>query len=239
MNILIVNDDGYNAVGINKLKEALKPYGNIYIIAPDTQKSGASHSFTYRGPFHLVEKNINEYSLNGMPVDCVRLAKVLDVDFDIVFSGINDGLNLGTDVLYSGTVGAAREAFIEGYAAVALSTDFGKWEIVDNELDKVIKYIFDNKLYSKDYVLNVNFPTGEFSKSKGYKTARVGKKIFNSVFCLKDNAYDILYEESTHDTDMDTDVYLADNGYITFVPLGCDETSYLGLKELNKKILGE
>ncbi len=103
-----------------------------------------------------------------MPADCTRLSlSLLNTDFDIVFSGINNGLNVGTDIIYSGTVSAAREAKISGLPAVAISTDFDAFSIVDQELDALLEYIFSNQLYSKDYILNVNFPTKEFTSSKG------------------------------------------------------------------------
>lgn len=239
MNILIVNDDGYGAKGIEILKSFLAPYGNIYVVAPERQRSGASHSFTYRGPFHLTRQKENEYMLDALPVDCVRLAQALDVKFDIVFSGINDGLNLGTDVLYSGTVGAAREALIEGYPSVAISTDMGAFDIVINELKEVLELIFKNKLYSNKYVLNINFPTKEHKKSVGIKIAKVGKKIFHSHIIKENDIYDIASESVTYDKDPATDVALAYKGYTTLVPIGFDETDYLGIEDLKSKLVGD
>ena len=239
MNILIVNDDGYGARGIETLKRFLAPYGNIYIIAPDHQRSGASHSFTYKGPFHLIKQKENEYTLDALPVDCVRLAKALNVKFDLVFSGINDGLNLGTDVLYSGTVGAAREAIIEGIPSIAISTDMNSFEIVESELKNILKLVFEKKLYSKDYVLNINFPTKDFKKSVGIKVAKVGKKIFDAKIIEILDGYDIAGEFVTLDTDKATDVYLSLKGYTTLVPVGFDETNYLGIDDLKNKLGGD
>ncbi len=236
MNILLVNDDGYNSKGINILKEAINKYGNIYIIAPESQRSGASHSFTYRGPFYLNKMKENEYSLNALPVDCVRLAKVLDVDFDLVISGINDGLNLGTDILYSGTLGAAREALIENIPAVAISTDIDSFDIVEKEISEVLKLVFEKKLYSKRYVLNINFPTKNYVSSKGIKVTKAGKKIFDTIFVKNEDHYDVSYELVTLDKKTDTDVNLAEEGYITMVPVGLNETNKNGIKILKDKL---
>lgn len=242
MNILVVNDDGYNAIGIKKLAKALKKYGNIYVCGPDTGRSASGHSIVIKKPisfdFVTEEKGIKWYKTSGMPADCVRLAvALLGVEFDVVFSGINNGLNIGTEIIYSGTVSAAREAQLEGIPNVALSTDFDCFDIVDKELDSLLEYIFVNKLYSKDYVLNVNFPNSRFKESIGYIACKQGVKNFRSRF---DKCGDNIYQESvahiTYDTGKDTDVYLSNLGYITFVPLKVEQTDYEILRVLKDSI---
>ena len=102
--------------------------------------------------FKFLEKknDINWYTTNGMPADCVRLSvALLEKPLILCFSGINNGLNIGTDIIYSGTVAAAREAQMEGIPSVAISTDFDSFEIVDQELDKLLEFIFKNHLYHK------------------------------------------------------------------------------------------
>ena len=241
MNILVVNDDGVDAVGIHKLALALKKYGNVVVCAPDTGRSAASHSIVIQGSltFKYVgdQDYIEWYKTSGMPADCVRMAiKLTGLDFDVVFSGVNDGLNLGTDIIYSGTVSAAREAHIQGIPAVAISTDYGAFSIVDHELESLLELIFEKRLYSRDYVLNINFPEGKFAKSLGYRFCRQGIKIFNTGFKeIEDEAY--LNDESiiTYDENQDTDVYLASKGYITLVPLQVEQTKLDSLEELKKK----
>ena len=241
MNILIVNDDGINAKGINILTDKLKKYGNIYVVAPDRGRSAASHSVILNKPlsFEMVEDGlVKRYQTSGMPADCVRLASIiLGVKFDIVFSGVNDGLNLGTDIIYSGTCAGAREAVIEGIPGVSVSTDFGSFEIVEKELEKVLELVINNRLYSKDYLLNINFPIKGFNESKGIKVCRQGDKIFTSIFSqMPDGLYSVTNEEEIHDKRIDTDVFLADNGFITLVPVKIDQTEYLVLDELKAKL---
>lgn len=241
MNILIVNDDGINARGIKILTEKIKKYGNIYVVAPDRGRSAASHSVILNKPlsFEMVEDGIvKRYQTSGMPADCVRLATIiLDVKFDLVISGVNDGLNLGTDIIYSGTCAGAREAVIEGIPGVAVSTDFGCFDIVENELENVLDIVFKNKLFSNKYLLNINFPINSYEKSKGIKFAKQGDKIFTSIFSkMPDGLYSVTNEEEIHDRRIDTDVYLADQGYITFVPVQIDQTDYQTLKYLNEKL---
>lgn len=241
MNILVVNDDGIDAGGIKKLALALRKYGNVVVCAPDTGRSASSHSIVIKGNLsfeYLGEKDqIQWYKTSGMPADCVRMAlDLVGLNFDVIFSGVNDGLNLGTDIIYSGTVSAAREGQIQGIASIAISTDYGAFSIVDQELSAILEYIFEKKLYSKDYVLNVNFPEGKFLQSKGYRFCKQGIKIFKTGFKKTgDNQY--VNDESiiTYDEDCDTDVVLASQGYITFVPLQVEQTKYDSLEELKKK----
>lgn len=242
MNILVVNDDGINAIGIKILATKLRRFGNIYVVAPNTGRSAASHSVVLNKPLLFEEVNVIEgvkcYQTSGMPADCVRLATIiLGVKFDLVVSGVNDGLNLGTDIIYSGTCAGAREGVIEGIPGVAISTDFKSFDIVNKELDSVLDFVFEKKLYSKDYLLNINFPVGKYSESKGVKVARQGDKIFTSIFTeVEPNIYSVLNEEEIHDKREDTDVYLADMGYITLVPVGLDHTAYKFIDKLNNLI---
>ncbi len=241
MNILVVNDDGIGAIGIKKLVQGLKKYGNITVCAPDQGRSASSHCIILHGSlsFELEKKEdgISWYKTSGMPADCTRLSlSLLNTDFDIVFSGINNGLNVGTDIIYSDTVSAAREAKISGLPAVAISTDFDAFSIVDQELDALLEYIFSNQLYSKDYILNVNFPTKEFTSSKGYQFCHQGTKAFKTRFVKNDaGLYENADEEITYDTNPESDVFLASKGYVTFVPLQEEQTSYEVLNQLKNK----
>lgn len=242
MNILVVNDDGIKGKGIHILASRLLKYGNVYVVSPDRGRSAASHSVILNKP--LTFEKVDEiegatcYQTSGMPADCVRLATIiLGVKFDVVFSGVNDGLNLGTDIIYSGTVAGAREAVIEGIPGVAISTDFKSFEIVEKELDGLLELVFNSKLYSNDYILNINFPVSKYTESKGIKVARQGDKIFTSIFTeIEKNLYDVVNEEEIHDKRTDTDVYLADEGYITLVPVQVDQTNYEGLNKLKALI---
>ena len=240
MNFLVVNDDGYNATGIKILANALKKYGNVTVCGPESGRSASGHSIVLHGDlsFEFVEEKdgIKWYKTSGMPADCVRLCfNLLEEDFDIVFSGVNNGLNIGTDIIYSGTVAAAREAMIEFVASVAISTDFDSFDIVEKEIDNVLELVINKKLYSKEYVLNINFPISKFTESKGIKLAKQGDKIFTSIFSeIEPNLYSVVNEEEIHDKREDTDVYLADEGYVTLVPVQIDQTDYKVLNKLKE-----
>ncbi|MGM9969112.1 MAG: 5'/3'-nucleotidase SurE [Anaeroplasma sp.] len=244
MNFLVVNDDGIEAEGINILVNALAEFGNVYVSAPDSGRSASSHSIILHKPIDFVDvsdERFKKYKVSGMPSDCVRLATaILDVKFDVVFSGINNGLNIGTDIIYSGTVAAAREGLINGIPSVAISTDFNHFDIVKNELNGILKIIFNKKLYSNNYVLNVNFPIKDYKKSEGIKICRQGIKIFKTIFEKNGpHTYITASEEEIHDMNENTDVYYADKGYVTIVPLQLDQTYNNGLDELGKKLVGE
>ena len=241
LNILVANDDGINAIGISILSNALKKYGNVTVCAPDSGRSASGHSLVLHDTlgFNFVERkdDIDWYVTTGTPADCVRLAvDLIDKEFDLVFSGVNNGLNLGTDIIYSGTVAAAREAQIEFLPAVAISTDFDSFDIVNKELDMVLNKVFEEKLYSKDYVLNINFPTCDFSESKGFKYCRQGIKRFKTKFVLNDEGrYINTDSDIVYDTREDSDVYQASQGYITLVPLHVEQTCYKALDELKNR----
>ena len=124
MKILISNDDGYRADGLLALTKALEPLADITVVAPDRNRSGASNSLTLDVPLRVFQHDTNRYHVgNGTPTDCVHLAisGLFDYDHDMVVSGINDGANLGDDVLYSGTVAAAIEGRFLGLPAIAIS----------------------------------------------------------------------------------------------------------------------
>ena len=241
LNILVANDDGINAIGIKILANALKKYGDVTVCAPDGGRSASGHSIVLHDTlgFNFVERkdDIDWYVTTGTPADCSRLAiGLIDKEFDIVFSGVNNGLNLGTDIIYSGTVAAAREAHIEFIPAVAISTDFDSFDIVYKELDMVLQKVFEEKLYSKNYVLNINFPTSDYKESLGFKYCRQGIKRFKTTFVLNDEGrYVNTDNDIVYDTREETDVYQASKGYITLVPLKVEQTCYESLAELKNE----
>lgn len=235
MNILITNDDGIKAVGIRVLVDRLKDRHNILIVAPDKQRSASSHSITLTDPIIVKKESINEvtencYSVSGTPVDCTKIAltTLAKDQIDIVISGVNDGFNLGTDVLYSGTVSAAVEGAINNVPAIAVSCD-GKeesfniaLEYIDIILDKVKNYDL------KDTVLNVNIPSVKASEVKGMKVCRIGERSY-------DNVYIVIGEEEGKSIykitgsiqppkENDTDVAFIEQGYVTVTPLKYDLT---------------
>ncbi len=133
MKILLVNDDGILAKGIQVLFERLskESENEVYIIAPDSNRSATSHHITMNGVYKLRKYKENQWATSGLPVDCSCLgitSDFFDFKFDLVISGINEGANIGTDIIYSGTCGAARQAVLNGVPAIALSVDPGIWD---------------------------------------------------------------------------------------------------------------
>lgn len=174
MRILVVNDDGIKAPGIHRLAEMARKFGEVWVVAPDSQCSAMSHRITVRADL-LVKKEeipvegVFAYSVSGTPADCVKVAiqHIMPEKPDIVFSGINSGYNAGVDLLYSGTVGAAMEALTEGVPAIAFSSEKeGSYDVVDEYLYAIAKELLDEKLPANE-IWNVNFPCCPLSELKG------------------------------------------------------------------------
>lgn len=189
MNFLIVNDDGFDAVGIKVLQRFLENYGDVYVVAPQSNRSATSHAITINKPLQILKQSEREYKISGMPADCSKIGlKYLfnDIKFDLVCSGINNGPNLGFDVFYSGTFSAAREAILLGVPALAFSLD--KEGAVKEEYEYVLscfKPCFDHliKDLTLDHVVNINFPKGEI---KGVKETVLGQRQYTHEYDVLD-----------------------------------------------------
>jgi len=172
MKILLTNDDGYNSIGIKILFEKLKKYGEVTLIAPEEAMSGKSVSITFGRSVRVNEIEPNVFAMEGTPADCVAFGlSSLNKKFDLVISGINDGLNVSFDTLYSGTIGACLEALTYRVPAIAFSTNIGNFDVASKNIEVVLDYVLDNKLLSKEYLLNVNFPNG--NDVKGIKMTKL------------------------------------------------------------------
>ncbi len=179
MHFLLSNDDGYQAPGLAALAEVLTDLGEVTVVAPDRDRSGASNSLTLDAPLHVKQDNRGFYYVNGTPTDCVHLAVtgLLDEEPDMVISGINSGANLGDDVIYSGTVAAAMEGRFLGCPAIALSLasvnpdDYSSAVVVAK---KVIQSVMNQSL--DDVLLNVNIPDVEYEQINGFSVTRLGNR---------------------------------------------------------------
>ncbi len=178
LKILLSNDDGYLATGINVLAEALAGIADLVVVAPDRNHSGASNSLTLHSPLRVHEVAENRYFVTGTPSDCVHLALsgLLDEDPDIVVSGINHGANLGDDVIYSGTVAAAMEGRYLGLPAIAVSLVGHQpkhfeaaAQVVVDLLDRVALGALPD-----DILLNVNVPDLPYEQLEGLEATRLG-----------------------------------------------------------------
>ncbi len=239
MNILITNDDGIQANGIIALAKAIKEIANVYVVAPDTQRSATGHAITIHNPIMIKEEyiddNIKAYSISGTPADCVKLgieSIFKDVNIDLVLSGINNGANLGTDVIYSGTVSAAIEGLIQNKPAIAISYDSFK---VSNEeyitaskhVVNLVNNIKNNMHIFDDCILNVNIPDRDI---KGFKITKLGIRKYENDIEERQSPHgkryvwiggkikEIIQEENS-------DISAIENGYISITPINIDMTN--------------
>ncbi|MDC9724985.1 MAG: 5'/3'-nucleotidase SurE [Gammaproteobacteria bacterium] len=180
MRILISNDDGYMAEGIKALAEAMSRLGDITVVAPDRNRSGASNSLTLENPLRVNKLENGIYRVEGTPTDCVHLAitGLLDDEPDMVVAGINAGANLGDDVLYSGTVAAAIEGRFLGLPAVAISLNghtATHYETAAWAAKKLIKQLLESSLPA-DTILNINVPDIPIEEITGFESTRLGRR---------------------------------------------------------------
>jgi len=178
--ILITNDDGIYSEGIRKLAAALKPVGDVLIVAPDREQSAASHALTLNRPLRLLQIEENEWIVDGTPTDCVNLGvlKLMkDARPDIVVSGINFGANLGDDVTYSGTISAAFEGALLHIPSIALSAVVGEHFSFDGSAQFAAGLVRWALEYQRDpgVILNVNFPV---APPAGVRITKLGRRIY-------------------------------------------------------------
>lgn len=241
MNILLSNDDGVFAPGINVLYEALSEIANVVVIAPEVDRSAAGKSLTLSAP--LLPKTLDNgfIAVNGTPTDCVHLGitELLDYKPDLVVAGINAGANLGDDVLYSGTVAAATEGYFFGIPALAFSLtgNITKENFVKSaKVAKNITNYFMKHNAEKNIILNINFPCQSIFDCREIKTARLGqrhkaKAMIKSKDPLGRNVYWIGLPGEKQDAGPGTDFHAVANGFISVTPLQMDLTNH---KELEK-----
>ena len=182
MKILLSNDDGYRAEGIRRLAEAVHDLGRVTIVAPERNRSGAGNSLTLESPLRVFQVEENVYYVNGTPTDCVHLAisGLFEDEHDMVVSGVNDGANLGDDVLYSGTVAAAIEGRFLGLPTIAVSLctqpesgrHFADAARVAREL---VMHLVKSPLHAST-ILNVNVPDRPYEELRGVRATRLGNR---------------------------------------------------------------
>ncbi|MBZ2175669.1 5'/3'-nucleotidase SurE [Schnuerera sp. xch1] len=250
MRLLLVNDDGIYAEGIYKLAQELETDYELTIVAPDDERSAQSHALTIRKPLIVKEvklKGINSkaYSVSGTPADCVRVAidKLITEPIDMVLSGINKGLNVGMDVLYSGTVSAAIEANIYNVPSIALSAEWVNGNINYDSTAKYGKYILEkskDELLRNNIILSINTPFVEENQVKGIKVCKVGGVVYD-YFLMENGDVEgetiLITDSRKHNgQEEDTDRHYVSQGYITVTPLQYDLTNFELLEKVNSWI---
>ncbi len=243
MRILISNDDGYRARGIIALREALKGLGDLTVVAPDRNRSGASNSLTLEVPLRVNQAEPDVYFVQGTPTDCVHLAisGLFPFEPDMVVSGINDGSNLGDDVLYSGTVAAATEGRFLGKTAVAISLHTeGLRGDATRHFDTAAHYarIIVERLQAtpldRPTILNVNVPNIPVAEVKGIKVARLGNRHrAEAVIRAEDPRGRPVYwvgpAGAGQDAGPGTDFHAIAEGFVSVTPLTVDLTNHTAL----------
>ena len=238
MNILLSNDDGFLAPGINLLREALLEQATVVMIAPDRNRSGASNSLTLEMPLRLTNHGNDIYSVTGTPTDSVHLGltALFDKEPDIVISGINAGANLGDDVLYSGTVAAAMEGRFLGYPAIAVSSTSFQPKYFESAIQAVKNLLgqIDHYPDNANMILNVNVPDLPWNEIKGMQVTRLGQRHrAEPIYKMQDPRGDDIYwvgppgEEA--DAGEGTDFYAIKQGFVSITPIHIDLTRHQAL----------
>ena len=241
MKILICNDDGIKSGGLKALAERLSVKHDVMIVAPDGNRSACSHTLTVRDSIEIKQVNgfcgCKAYAISGSPVDCVKVARLVFGDFipDVVLSGINKGHNLGSDILYSGTVAIAYEAAFFGLPAFAFSA-FSHGESDFVRIAEFCEKIFDDLFpyTKKGLIWNVNFPDVNV-KIVGKKFTSLGEKVYTDSYVRENDGKYRLIGEIAADTEFsDCDVEWIKRGYITITPLKYDKCDYEALKTIGE-----
>ena len=243
MKILVSNDDGYRAEGIHRLRAALATLADVTVVAPDRNRSGASNSLTLDVPLRVFEAEPGVYFVPGTPTDCVHLAisGLFDFEHDMVVSGVNDGANLGDDVLYSGTVAAAVEGRFLGLPTIAVSlctsgAPGGHFESGAEVARLLVTHLLKSPL-QRALILNVNVPDVPFAQLKGFRASRLGYRHRSAAVMKAQDprgrpVYWVGPAGAEQDAGPGTDFDTIAQGFVSVTPLQVDLTRHTALPEL-------
>ena len=230
MKILVTNDDGIYRRGLWALAAELQNMAEVVVVAPDREQSAVGAAISLHHPLHYTEVNplvagIKAYSISGTPSDSVILALEIFEDIGMVFSGVNEGANLGNDVLLSGTVGAALQGYFHGLPAVALSMEDGEemhFEVAVRLATSLANHI-TNGSQTKEMLLNINLPNLPLEEIKGIDFTRLASTDYNDLiverFTRKRKYYRIVRKKPLCNGEEGTDAWAVDNGKISITPL--------------------
>lgn len=245
MRILIVNDDGIDSVGIIVLAEIFGKDNDIMMVAPKNQRSAFSHSITIHEDiqYEQLDKPYPAFAISGTPADCTKTGILFfngGKPFDLVLSGINNGSNLGTDILYSGTVAAATEGATHGIPSIAISLE--KWECPEQNYREAAQFLhanidkFMSLLKGGCRVLNVNYPV--VKPFKGVKLTKSGINLYDDCFIAGETSQSLRIsgQPAAHSLNKeDCDVELIKKGYVTVTPLTTERNDNAALKKMKGK----
>lgn len=235
MKILLTNDDGVFAEGLRILKETFESLGEVYVVAPDRERTAISHALTLDRPLRLRKVAERTYAVDGTPVDCIHLALscVMPERPSLVVSGINSGPNMGEEVVYSGTVSAAFEATFLGLPSMAVSLaarQGHRYEAAAQIALKVAKEILCRGLPRRVF-LNVNVPNLGQGDIKGLKVTKLGRRVFGDCVVERvdprgNRYYWIGGADAGYEAIEGTDYSAVASGYVSVTPLKADLTAY-------------
>ncbi|HEX6959753.1 MAG TPA: 5'/3'-nucleotidase SurE [Ferrovibrio sp.] len=250
MRILVSNDDGIHAPGLKVLERIAKSLSkDVWVVAPEFEQSGASHSLTLTQPLRIRKINARKYAVRGTPTDCVMMAMheiLKDSKPDLLLSGVNRGSNLGEDVTYSGTVAVAMEGTLLGVPSIALSQKFEyghpvKWATAEHHAPKVIKKLL-RAGWPKGVLINVNFPDVVHDSVTGIEVVKQGQRDLTDLSL--DSRVDargvpyfwIGFRRQKNKSKRQSDLGAIDNGAISVTPLQLDLTHGASLKALKSAL---
>ena len=241
MRILLSNDDGYFAPGLNILADHLSRLAEIIVVAPERNRSGASNSLTLDRPLTVRTASNGFHYVNGTPTDCVHLALtgLMDSPPDMVISGINDGANMGDDTIYSGTVAAAMEGYLLGIPSFAVSMsqhNATHFETAANAVVKLVEH-YQKTSFPPPLLLNINVPDAPPAEIKGMVVTRLGKRhkaepVIKSQTPRGETVYWVGAAGSAQDAGPGTDFYAVEHQQISLTPLQVDLTQHRQIEHL-------
>ena len=243
MNILLTNDDGIGSAGILALEKVLGRKHSTYLVAPLRERSATSMALTIFDKMKVEKVNTNHYIVDGYPVDCVNIGLHGNIfpKIDLVISGINRGVNMGHDVHYSGTVGAARHAAIHNYFSLAVSSGKRNPEdTYEGEAEIILKFIDDYFYKLKPgIVYNINFPIKFQEYPKSIRATKLGIRTYFDTYHVT-NVYETISDYFLGGSELgqkpspDSDFSAYDSGYISITPITLETTSFNEMDEINK-----
>ncbi|WP_316862514.1 5'/3'-nucleotidase SurE [uncultured Cohaesibacter sp.] len=249
MRILLTNDDGINAPGLAVLEKIARTLSDdVWIVAPETEQSGMSHSLTLHDPLRLRKLGDKRFAVHGTPTDCVIMGAthVLDRMPDLVLSGVNRGQNIAEDVTYSGTVAGAMEGVLIGIRSIALSQTYDwsahntfDWSCAETHGAKVVQDLLDYEL-PRQTLLNVNFPACSADEVEGMEFTEQGKRdqahlnVQPRVDTRGQSYFWLGFEDRTSHPSEGTDLYAVMHKKISVTPLNLDMTDHGCLKMLKE-----
>ena len=249
MNLLLSNDDGILARGLEVLADVCRGAASITVVAPDREQSGSSHSLTLDRPLRVTRKPDGAIQVDGTPTDCVLLAlgELLEQKPDFVFSGINHGPNMGEDVLYSGTVAAAMEGLPFGVPGVAFSLAGDRVDLLDTHrpwLERIVRNLLRVSGFPRDTLLNVNLPAIPGDEIRGIRVTTLGNRAYSDALLRTSDpwgrpGYWIGGGQISWWGREDSDFRAIQEGYVSVTPLHLDLTNYNLLEDVRSWRLGD